>query len=144
LEPLAVKKKTQPRKRIKRATKSIPPTSTTPVDVLPHPAGMPSIDAYPPWRSPSQAGKYLHVSLPTVYRMFKSGALESYDVGGRRRVTTASIKYHMLPPSERGPLPKQPSAPYERLSDPPKRWPNSKAATRRRATKAGGRAGAAR
>jgi excisionase family DNA binding protein len=120
---------------------AVPTVAAPPmIDLQFAPPGLPPIDAYPPWRSPSQAGKYLHVSLPTVYRMLKNGALESYGVEGRRRVTSASIRYHMLPPSERGPMPK-PSAPYERLSAPPLRWPNSKASTRRRATKAGGPSG---
>jgi excisionase family DNA binding protein len=135
-----VKKKSQSRKRIltvprltriKRAATPLPPAVAPPADGQSAPEGMPSIDAYPPWRSMSATCAYLAISLPTAYRMLKTGELESYGVGGRRRVTLSSIKYHMLPPSERGPLPKKPSAPYERLSAPPIRWPNSKASTRR-------------
>jgi excisionase family DNA binding protein len=144
-----VKKKSQSRKRIikrpriiQRAATPLPPAVSPPADVLPHPEGMPPIEAYPPWRSPTQAGAYLDISLPIVYRMLKTGELESYTFGGRRRVTRVSIRYHMLPPIERGPMPK-PSAPYERLSAPPLRWLNSKPLCRRTA-KAGGRAGAGR
>lgn len=109
-----MKKKSQSRKRIikrtriiKRAATPLPPTITPPAfGMQSAPEGLPSIDAYPPWRTPSAAGRYLAVSLPTVYRLLKTGELESYGVGGRRRVTTSSIKYHLLPPSERGPRPK--------------------------------------
>ncbi len=126
-----MKKKSQSRKRIKRAAAPLPPAVAQPVEVQSAPEGLPSIDAYPPWRSMSAACAYLAVSLPTAYRMLKTGELESYGVGGRRRVTTSSIKYHMLPPSERAPLPKKSSAPYERLSAPPIRWPNSKSSHKR-------------
>jgi excisionase family DNA binding protein len=138
LEPLAVKKKTLPRKRIKRKTAAPTPMARP----LTSPQGLPPIDAHPWWRSPSQAGRYLNVSLPTIYRMLKTGELESETLGGRRHVTATTIQYHMLPPSERPPLTnKKPSVPFKRLSEMPKRW---KASHKRTSNKAGARVGAGR
>jgi excisionase family DNA binding protein len=122
-----VKKKIKSRKRVARKPPAKPlavPTVAAPsmIDLQFAPPGLPPITAYPPWRSPNQAGKYLNVSIPTVYRMLKNGALESYGVEGRRRVTSASIRYHMLPPSERTPLAAPMRVPFVPLSDPPKRW----------------------
>ncbi len=94
------------------------------------PEGMPSIDAFPPWRSPRDTGKYLQLSLPIIYRMIKAGDLESYTVAGGRRITTTSIRHHMLPPSQRGPAVKY-TAPYKRINAPPNRWPKSKGAKKR-------------
>jgi excisionase family DNA binding protein len=132
---IAVKKKTRSSKR-KPAVQTLaiplpspdgkvsaPQAAPIQAPTLTSPDGYPHIDQYPPWRSPSAASAYLAVSLPTVYRMLRDGELESYAVRKRRRITTASIRWHMLPPSARPPFTfVKPSAPYERLSDPPKRW----------------------
>ena len=42
--------------------------------------------------SPSQARKLLGVSLGTLYNFMNQGLLESFRVGGSRRITVASIE----------------------------------------------------
>lgn len=118
--------KTKVKKRARRAVDKTPPPSVA----QPNPTdNLPSIDAYPPWRSALQACAYLQVSLPTIYRLMRSGDLETWGVGGRRRITTATIKFQMLPPSERVKVSKKKGfAPYQRLVSPPVRWPAKTAA----------------
>ena len=42
--------------------------------------------------SPSQARKLLGVSLSGLYNLLNSGALESFRIGGSRKITMASIE----------------------------------------------------
>lgn len=49
--------------------------------------------------SPQQASLIIGVTVKTINRWVKQGRLESYWIGGRRRITTASIEA-MKPPVE--------------------------------------------
>jgi hypothetical protein len=86
-----------------------------------------------------ETAAYLRTSLPSVHKLINEKALEAIKEGARTYVSGRSIAARSLPPSDRPPSTnKKPSAPYERLSDPPQSWPKSP--TRHVATKARARA----
>jgi excisionase family DNA binding protein len=55
-------------------------------------ADLPPLDKVQTHCSMQDAAVYVRLSLPKIYDLIKSGALESHIIGGRRFVTAESIK----------------------------------------------------
>jgi excisionase family DNA binding protein len=109
---------------------------------------LPDIEAHPGWRMVSQVARYLEVSEPTVYKMMKAGSLQSYCVGGRRRILVDSIKPFMMPTLDHAAVPKVVVGEFKPLWDSPikalyprtKRKPKSRPPIVKRTSKIGARA----
>ena len=130
-------KKSKIKKRSKRLVNSATPVAVKsreiaePISVIADaPEGMPSIDAWPPWRSMAEASRYLLVSRMTIYRYCHTGKLHSYVMGGLRRIPSSEIKA-MMGLAERVPLKKK-ATPFEPLCLSP--WAMVPKAERKRAS----------
>jgi excisionase family DNA binding protein len=133
----ALRKKSKIQKRSQRVDKSATPIAAAPLQIaepsLESSYYLPPLNTNPPWRSMSQAGLYLGLSVKTVYRLAHAGKLENYIFGKRRRVPVTAIKALLENPQAE---PKK-GKPFVRLwGQPPERWAANKNTARRAAVQA--------